>query len=102
MLGLALATIGLVTAIACLDSLPGQPAYTASRVATLAVVPLSMLLLVAIPEARIGSTRLVRLVVLSVPVLPVLAVAYLMTAEQPPGARRRASAAPSAPAPPSR
>ena len=79
-LGLALASLALVCAIACLDAFPGQPAYTASRAVTLALIPLSALVLVAIPEARIGSTRLVALIMLSAPALIALAVAYLMVA----------------------
>jgi signal transduction histidine kinase len=83
-LGLIMTTIAAVTAIASTDVLPGQAAYTVSRIAVAAVVPLMMLMFISVPEARAAWQRAGGLILLSIPVVLALCTAHLMfTAEVP-------------------
>jgi len=79
-LGLLMTSLGAIAAIASLDALEGAVPYTASRIATIALVPVSALMLLSLPVGRIAGDRSRRLIVISVPLLLAIATAYLMVA----------------------
>ncbi len=84
LLGLAMTAVGLASALASLDALPGAGPYTVSRVFTVLVVPLALLMVVSMPEARPVRRRLGPPLLLSTAVSLVLAVAYMLVAETAP------------------
>ncbi|MGD9573110.1 MAG: histidine kinase, partial [Thermoleophilia bacterium] len=83
-LGLVMTGCAALSAVAATDVLPGQVAYTFSHIVALAL-PLSLLLmLIAVPEARGAWTRASRVVMGAVPVVLLLAVAYLTVSAEAP------------------
>ena len=60
-------TLGAIAAVASLDAFAGQVPYTASRIATIALVPVAALMLMTFPAGRIGKDRERRLVLIAVP-----------------------------------
>ena len=79
-LGIIMTTLGAIAAIACLDAFPGPVPYTASRIATIALVPVAALMLMTFPAGRIGKDRERRLVLVAIPLLAAIGTAYLMVA----------------------
>ncbi len=83
-LGLMMTSCAALGAIASTDVLPGAGAYTVSRTATLAVVPLLALMLISVPEARAARLRAWGVLVISIPVVLGLGVAFLTVAAEAP------------------
>jgi signal transduction histidine kinase len=79
-LGVLMTTLAAIAAVACLDAFAGQVPYTASRIATIALVPVAALMLMTFPAGRIGKDRERLLVLIAVPVLVAIGTAYLMVA----------------------
>ena len=79
-LGVLMAALGALAAVASLDAFGGQVPYTASRIATIALVPVAALMLMTFPAGRIGKERERLLVLIAVPVLVAIGAAYLMVA----------------------
>jgi signal transduction histidine kinase len=79
-LGVLMTTLAAIAAIASLDAFAGQVPYTASRIATIALVPVAALMLMSVPAGRIGREWERRLVLIAVPVIVAIGTAYLMVA----------------------
>jgi len=84
LVGLAMTTLALGAAIGGLDALPGATAYTVARITTFAIIPLSLLMLVALPEVRQIRARLGVPLILAAAALVVLSAGYLMFAQTAP------------------
>ena len=83
-LGVTMTTCAAITAVASTDVLSGSAAYTVSRIAALALIPVLMLMLIAIPEARAVRARASGWILLSIPVALALGTGYLMVAAEAP------------------
>jgi signal transduction histidine kinase len=79
-LGVLMTTLAALAAVASLDAFAGQVPYTASRIATIALVPVAALMLMTFPAGRVGKDRERRLVLIAVPLLTAIGAAYLTVA----------------------
>lgn len=79
-LGLLMTSVGAIAAVASLDALEGEIPYTVARIATVALVPVSALMLLALPVGRIDADRGRRWILVTVPIILATGTAYLMLA----------------------
>lgn len=83
-LGALMAAVGALSAVTALDALPGQVAYTLSRIAAFTLVPVAALMLTSAPEARPVRGRLGVAAAWAIPAAALLATAYLLVASEAP------------------
>ena len=81
LLGLSMTAVGLLAALTSLDALPGEAAYTASRIVTFALIPAALFMLVALPESRNVRGRLGTPLLVAAGAVTLLSAAYMTVAE---------------------